>query len=270
MAPESASVVSADVTQQSESEELPPVQLKYPAGELIVKEGDYGISIYRVMEGKLGVFIESADGDSMVSTLGEGELLGEMVFLSGNKIPRTASVRALEDSVLEAWHPSRIAREYDSMPFIGKYITQQMVNHLIRMDRRISAMAEIEVAKERTQAEAPPAENRRSDYRKPVDLKCLYRPIDTPAQVRLWGRVQDISKGGIRMDIRRINASDFDHKPGDEFVANTILPNGKKVKFRLRVANANKKDEDWAISLGMQFIKIDEESLRNLGFFLLG
>lgn len=253
-----------------EVEEVPPVQLKYPAGELVVKEGDYGISIYQVIEGKLGIFIESDTGDSMVSTLGPGEIIGEMVFLSGNKIPRTASVRTLEDTVLEAWHPSRITREYESMPFIGKYITQQMVNHLIRMDRRISSMAEIEAAKKAPEVKAPPIKNRRSDYRKPVDLKCLYRPLDTPEQVRLWGRVQNISKGGIRMDIRRLNASDFDHNTGDEFMANTMLPNGQKISFKMRVANANAQDESRAISLGMQFIEIDEETKRTLGFFLLG
>ena len=124
------------INMQKESDILlPAVRLEYEKDELIVKEGDYGISIYQVVEGKVEVFIKSNGKKTSITTLGPGEIIGEMIFLTGNKTRRSASVKAAEDSVLEAWHPTRILKEYEAMPFIIRHIANQSVNHLIRVDR---------------------------------------------------------------------------------------------------------------------------------------
>ena len=47
---------------EANGEKIPPVvHLKYAKGELIVKEGDYGVSIYRVVKGKALVYHEAGD-----------------------------------------------------------------------------------------------------------------------------------------------------------------------------------------------------------------
>ncbi len=38
---------------------FPSVHLKYKKGDLIVKEGDYGVSIYKIISGTVKVFTES-------------------------------------------------------------------------------------------------------------------------------------------------------------------------------------------------------------------
>jgi CRP-like cAMP-binding protein len=64
-------------------ENMPPiVRLKYKRGELIIKEGDYGISIYKIIKGKVRIFNESGGSEVPLATLGRGEIIGEMTFLN--------------------------------------------------------------------------------------------------------------------------------------------------------------------------------------------
>ena len=60
---------------------IPPITtLGYKRGELISKEGDYGISMYKIIEGKVRVFKESGEREVTLATLGPGEIIGEMTF----------------------------------------------------------------------------------------------------------------------------------------------------------------------------------------------
>jgi cAMP-dependent protein kinase regulator len=69
------------------------------AGEVVVKEGDPGTSMFVVLEGRVAVARE-AEGQErrIVEQLGAGEFFGELALLTGT--PRTASVVALEDAVV--------------------------------------------------------------------------------------------------------------------------------------------------------------------------
>ena len=156
-----------------------------------------------------------------------------MIFLTGHKTRRSASVRTLENSVLEAWHPERISKEYDQMPFIIKYITKQTVSHLIRMDNMISEFAiRKEKEKEKKKALASKPEQKRP-FRKPIEMDCLYRPIDCDEIVRLWGRIKNISKGGVRLNISRLNAHEHPHDLGAEFVAQGLFPQWKTDRYSI-------------------------------------
>jgi CRP-like cAMP-binding protein len=117
-----------------------PIRLKYKEGDLIIKEGDYGISIYKIIEGKVLIFNESDDREIALATLGRGEVVGEMTFLSRITERRSASVKALEDTVLEVWDPAKISKEYEQMPPIIRHIADQTLKRLIRMNRLIIKM----------------------------------------------------------------------------------------------------------------------------------
>ena len=196
---------------------LPAVRLEYKKGDLIVKEGDYGISIYQVLEGKVLIFITSENRTVEIATLGPGEIIGEMIFLTGNKTRRSASLRAIEDSVLEAWHPSRILREYEEMPFILRYMADQTVKHLVRIDHKITELSKKEAAKKKVSNTSAPAKvaHQNRAYRKDTHLDCLYRPASSSKDMRLWGRIKNISKSGLRLDIMKMNALDVPprHRP---------------------------------------------------------
>ena len=65
---------------------------KYPAGRVVIHEGDEGDRFYLVVRGTVGVFRLTADGaESFVSRLQDGDHFGDIALLK--KIARTASVR---------------------------------------------------------------------------------------------------------------------------------------------------------------------------------
>jgi CRP-like cAMP-binding protein len=67
----------------------------YEPGEIIIAQGSDGGHLAYIMEGKVEVLREGADGEpEVVAILGTGDILGEMALLTGQ--PRNASVRAAE------------------------------------------------------------------------------------------------------------------------------------------------------------------------------
>jgi CRP-like cAMP-binding protein len=70
------------------------------AGEILFKAGDLGDALYIVARGKVEVLANGAPEASAnaIAELGEGHAFGEMSLLSGS--PRTATIRAVEDTDL--------------------------------------------------------------------------------------------------------------------------------------------------------------------------
>jgi len=135
-------MVASHTGKTNTGKQAPPVsRLKYEQGDLIIKEGDYGISIYQIIRGKVGLFTESEGSETHLATLGPGEIIGEMTFLSGSISPRTASARALEDCEVEALHPARLSKEYAEMPRMLKYIIDQEFKRIVRTNRVISELS---------------------------------------------------------------------------------------------------------------------------------
>jgi CRP-like cAMP-binding protein len=244
---------------------LPAVRLEYPKGELIVKEGDYGVSIYQIIEGKVGVFVKSGEQEILVSTLGSGEFIGEMIFLTGHKTRRSASVRALEASVLEAWHPSRITQEYEAMPFIIRHFANQAVDHLVRTNQTRSKFTQDKKEKKAP----PPKEVKKRAYGKIVDIDCLYRPFDSSADVRLWSRVKEIGNRHLKIDVRQVNTFDYSHNVGDEFLLIVYLPNKNKVKIKGKIGNSKTHESNRLVSVDMEIVEVSKDTKRNLTVFLL-
>ena len=196
----------------------PVVRLKFRANDLVVKQGDYGISIYQVVKGRVGVFVESDEGEVQVATLGPGEIIGEMIFLSGYQTRRSATIRAVEETTVESWHPSAIKREYEQMPPAIRYLANQVTQHLRRYNRMLTELHELRKRKD----VAPPKIVKKNlqprSFRKDLDVDCMYRPVEEPESPHLWGRIKNISKGGMRMDIRRGNTFGRKHELGSQFM----------------------------------------------------
>jgi MFS family permease len=72
------------------------VRVAVPAGETVVREGDVGDRFYVIESGSLAATFEGRP----LSTMGPGECFGEIALL--RDVPRTATVTAVEDSVLQA------------------------------------------------------------------------------------------------------------------------------------------------------------------------
>lgn len=75
------------------SKDLPK---KFKAGEIIMRQGEYGQNAYIIETGKVEIAITGADGEErIVGTRGPGAVIGEMSLI--DNAPRTASIKAVED-----------------------------------------------------------------------------------------------------------------------------------------------------------------------------
>lgn len=81
----------------------------FKAGEMIIREGDPGRSIYVILDGRVKVSRKDHDGnESELATLGVGQFFGVTSLLSGK--PRSSSVAALESTVLVELSSASMAR----------------------------------------------------------------------------------------------------------------------------------------------------------------
>jgi hypothetical protein len=247
----------------------PPIgKLQYKRDDLIIKEGDYGISIYKIVKGRVRIFNESAAGEVPLATLGRGEIIGEMTFLNRGEEPRTASARALEDTELEVWHPLTLKKEFEEMPPVIKYIVNQALQRLVRMNQLVAQYT----AKRQRIMERPklrePGASKRYYYRKELDAECVYRPLRAPKTVRLPGRVKDISLNGVGMEVRSKNALNFSHEAGEAFYVTMMLPTNKQLTFKARIQSVRMDRKLGRILMGMQYEEMDGENRKTLGFFM--
>ncbi|MDY6971837.1 MAG: cyclic nucleotide-binding domain-containing protein [Thermodesulfobacteriota bacterium] len=243
-------------------------RLRYQKGDLIVKQGDYGLSIYKIVSGKVTVFRESGVMEIPLATLNSGEIIGEMAFLARGSSPRAASARALEDSELEIWHPSSLLEEYEKMPPVIKYIVNQALTRLNRTNQLVARMTAKRPRDNEKALPDKPGSADRAHYRKEVNCDCTYRPVDSSPSVRLTGWIRDISMGGIRLDVRAKNPLGVDHRIGDEFLMGIVLPNNKEINVSARIVNIKEDRTLQKRILGMEFVDFHGDSGKTLGFFL--
>ncbi len=69
-------------------------------GQILFRQGDTGDSMFLIEEGALEITVpvDQPQKEMRVSVLGEGEFVGELSLIDG--LPRTATARAIEDTVL--------------------------------------------------------------------------------------------------------------------------------------------------------------------------
>lgn len=252
-----------------DEKKIPQIKrLSYKNGELIIKEGDYGICVYKIIKGSVQIFKEAGGRVIPLATLGPGEIIGEMTFLGGPSEPRSASAKALEDSELEVWHFSMLRKECEQMPRILKHMATQSLGRLIRTNNMLVSLNVKRKKTEQLKQRDPWASNRLF-YRKEVDLECVCRPNNSSPQIRLRGAIKDISLNGMRLEVSVNNATNFAHEPGEVFAISTVLPNGKNLDLTAEIISVSKDLAPGRISLGMCFNGITAWARKTLGFFLL-
>ena len=74
-------------------------QKNYPAGTIIMHQGDAGDCAYIIEKGSVEIYLENADGTIQpFGTRGPGAMIGEMSLIDQG--PRSATIRAVEDCTL--------------------------------------------------------------------------------------------------------------------------------------------------------------------------
>jgi CRP-like cAMP-binding protein len=74
---------------------------EYSPREILFREGDPPTVVLLVLTGNMQVFVERQGRELVLTDVGPGTILGELALLCG--IPRSASVRASEKSVVLQW-----------------------------------------------------------------------------------------------------------------------------------------------------------------------
>jgi len=246
--------------------------LKYLKGEQIIKQGDYGISIYKIISGKVQVFRRSEGVEVPLANLGAGAILGEMAFLSKDAGVRSASAGALEDTELEVWHPRELVKKYEQTSPVIKAIIDQALNRLRRINVFMDKLAvrSINETSEKSVQDSGAWKSKRKFYRKKVYIPCRYAPASRPKGFTfLTGNITDVSMGGMGLQVSAKNESVISHEVGVSFHIDTVLPNGKELSLAAQVVSVKKARD--RVRLGMQFNDLldYQEAKKTLWFFLM-
>jgi len=246
----------------------PIVHLRYRKGDLIMKEGDYGISIYKIKKGHVRVSQQQGKMEVSLATLGPGEIFGEFVFLNKSVETRSASVRAIDDVELEVMHPTALSREYEQMSPILRFITNQTLNRLVRINKLYAQLLQ-KIEKAKKMGHKDSEESKRKYYRKPMNQTCVYWPAGGASKVRLQGRLTDISVGGAAMEVSSRNAVSIRHDEGTKFMIHTTLPSGREIELVGKVRSLDMNQVPGRIQIGIQFTGLTGEATKTLGFFMM-
>ncbi len=73
-------------------------RVTFAPGERIFREGDAGDCAYLIEKGSVEVFVTEHGVERMVSSIGRGEIFGEVALI--DQQPRTATIKAAEDTIL--------------------------------------------------------------------------------------------------------------------------------------------------------------------------
>lgn len=121
--------------------ELPAVRLEYEPGDLIVKQGDYGISIYHIVDGKVGIYFKSGSEEVLFDSLGPGEVIGEMIFLQMREGHRTATAVADGPVTLGVLDMELLSKEYRSVSPLLKVLISNLARRLQESTEKLVSLA---------------------------------------------------------------------------------------------------------------------------------
>ena len=111
--------------------------VNFKAGEVVIKEGDESSDLFFVKEGALKIVIKAKNGTIVtVSSVGAGEMVGEMGFLVGKV--RTASVLAVTDCVLISIQKEKLEAVISTQPKWFKILLETVTSRLEDMTRLLA------------------------------------------------------------------------------------------------------------------------------------
>jgi CRP-like cAMP-binding protein len=159
----------------------------FSAGEMVIREGDPGRSIYVILDGQVRVFTRDHHGEELeLAVLEASQFFGEMSFLTGK--PRSGSVAAVDTSVVVELSYTSMRKVVKEHPAVKKVLLEFY-------NERIGST-------EKKRAEIGMEERRRDPRTKekvPVGLVVLPQTA-TASEVKAssWQAVSvDISESGI-------------------------------------------------------------------------
>lgn len=154
----------------------------FNAGEMIIREGDPGRSIYVILDGSARVFTRDHHGEELeLAVLGVSQFFGEMSFLTGK--PRSGSVTALDTSIIVELSYTSMRKVVKEHPTVKKVLVEYYQDRLGSTARKRA-----EVGMEQSRHESRPKDR--------IQVKLVVLPQTTPS-----GEVKASSWTGVSVDI---------------------------------------------------------------------
>jgi CRP/FNR family transcriptional regulator/CRP/FNR family cyclic AMP-dependent transcriptional regulator len=102
------------------------------AGDVLLNEGDSADFVLLLLTGKLEVFVNRNGKDVVLTETNPGTVLGELAVLCG--IPRSASVRASDDSAVLEWSDEAFRTLLLRDPHLSQRIFGQILRTLVEKE----------------------------------------------------------------------------------------------------------------------------------------
>jgi len=171
----------------------------FNAGEMIIREGDPGRSIYVILDGKVKVFTRDHHGKELELALLEvSQFFGEMSFLTGK--PRSGSVMAVDTSVIVELSYTSMRRVVKEHPTVKKVLVEYYQQRLGSTEQKRAAV----------KVDEPTSEFRLKER---IQVKLVVLPQTTPSgalKASSWTGVSvDITESGIVVGVSGASADAF-------------------------------------------------------------
>jgi len=158
------------------------VDQQFAAGSMIFSEGQPSDHIFIIKQGKVEILKQAAHGAVRVALLEAGEVIGEMsLFNNGGTPPtRSASARALEDTVLEVLNRQEVHQMVESCPPQLKKIMDTILNRMKQTTQRLSEKesAAVEVECDFTEMMITPASEALQETIQPFQVSVEKLPVE--------------------------------------------------------------------------------------------
>jgi len=111
-------------------------------GEVLIREGDTGQTVYVILEGELKIIKDTSGGPKEIASLRSGDWVGEIAF--NKKIPRTASaVASIPSSVMAISGPTLNALNAEAQVFFLKKfnaLANERISQLVSGERELNSL----------------------------------------------------------------------------------------------------------------------------------
>ena len=232
----------------------------FQAGEMIIREGDPGRSIYAVLNGRVRVFLRGHRGSELeLDVLGESQFFGEIAFLTGK--PRSACVEAIDSTTVLELSYTPMKKVVLENPAVKEVLLRYCYDRLKHTTAKRSETG---------------MEERRRDPRinEQLPVSIIMMPNITPTEQvkkRAWKADSvDISENGILLRVPEAEPEEF--QPNDQVLLEIDLEGDLgKVRTAGIVLRAMPYEIEIRTTLvGIKFLDIKDTDRKKLKNFVCG
>lgn len=158
-------------------------QITIKKDTVLFKQGDAGDCAYVIESGKVLIYIEKGQIEVPIAQIKTGEIFGEMSLIDNS--PRSASVRAVEDTVLNKITKDQLIDRYQGSDQLVQLLLRVMMNRLRRNNSTLMSTNAAGVPEETLQVDANSIdvfsnirlENRLLEALNNQEFEMFYQPI---------------------------------------------------------------------------------------------